>query len=375
MTLKYNNLLVIIFIVSYHIGLLVLMPIYIIMYGFNLGIFMSGIVLFCLCALSITAGYHRLYSHKTYQLNKVAQIFLLFFGTLATQESVIKWAHDHRKHHMFVDTDKDPYSIKKGFWYAHILWLFENRQSFDSELVKDLSSLKILQFQNKYYVYLLVLFNLFVILTFAFIFKDLFGAFVFVFLMRLFLTHHITWFINSIAHTFGSKSFSKEHSAVDNWFVAFLTFGEGYHNYHHTFSSDYRNGVRWYQYDPTKVLIWCLSKLGLAKDLRTFDYFTIKRKTISEERRILIEKIKNRASAKYEFLESKIEQLSLKLNDEIIRIKQSREEYKLLKKSRVEKQTLEGIRLKINELKKSYKSDFKEWRRLYRGILRMPQIG
>ena len=112
---------------------------------------------------------------------------------------------------------------------------------------------------------------------------------------RLMVSHHLTWFINSLAHYWGEQTYSKEHSAVDNFVIAILTVGEGYHNFHHTFPADYRNGVRWYHFDPTKWTIWILSKVGLAADLRRFDSFRIKRRLLTEDRRLLIYSLRERA--------------------------------------------------------------------------------
>ena len=255
------------FIISYHILLFSLLPIYIVMASPSIAIIITAIVLGAITSLGITAGYHRYFAHRSYNLNKIGEIIVMGLGALSVQGSALQWVYDHRLHHRYVDTEKDPYSIKKGFWYAHMGWLFKKNKDIDPVVVPDLIKNKIIMFQHKYYGWLVLATNLAVVIVGGIIFKGLLGAFVLLFLARLFCTHHTTWFINSWAHTIGDKPYSQEHSAVNNAVLAFFTFGEGYHNYHHTFPSDYRNGVRWYQYDPTKILIWILSKIGVAQKL------------------------------------------------------------------------------------------------------------
>jgi stearoyl-CoA desaturase (delta-9 desaturase) len=228
----------------------------------------TSIVLIYLTGLGVTMGYHRLYSHNAYKINPVVETIVLFFGTMGTQGSVLRWSFDHRYHHAFVDTDKDPYSIKKGFWYAHFLWLLEKPKPIENKIVADLLKNPLLRFQHRFYGLLMFGINLLVTLFFGWYYNDYLGAFLFVWIVRMFFLHHFTWFINSLAHTWGDRPFCESLSAVDNYLISLLTWGEGYHNYHHTFGYDYRNGVRWYHYDPTKWLIWTLSKLGLATRLK-----------------------------------------------------------------------------------------------------------
>ena len=217
--------------------------------------------------LAITAGYHRLYAHRAYDARPVFEWAVLLASTLAFQWSALVWSHDHRLHHNHVDTDKDPYSVKKGFWHAHMLWLFTYRREFDTALVADLLRNPRVVFQDRYYLALAVGVNA-VVLGLACLFMHPLAALWAVVLLRIFAVHHCTWFINSLAHVWGSRTYARELSAVDNAVLAFLTFGEGYHNYHHSFQHDYRNGVKPWQWDPTKWAIWTLSKLGLVSELR-----------------------------------------------------------------------------------------------------------
>ena len=347
-----------IFIISYHALLLLLLPLYLVSGLPSLGILITLVMLFALSGLAITAGYHRLYAHKTYKLNKVVESILLFFGTLAVEGSALTWVHDHRNHHKYVDTEKDPYSIKKGFWFAHWGWLFKKPKPLDMSLVKDLEKNWLFKFQHNHYLLLMTLTNTLVIVSFGLLFKDFLGAFVFLFLVRLFTLHHATWFINSLAHTWGSKFYSKEQSAADNWLIAFATFGEGYHNYHHVFPSDYRNGLRWYHFDPAKLFIYGLHKIGLTKNLKKMPSSVIKKRLVLEDKKLVLAKLKIAGKERLQQFETKIHQLSERLHKNLSKIQAKVEKYKTLKRGKTRKQQL---LLEIKELRKNVKVDWKAW--------------
>ncbi len=350
------------FIIIYHALLAILLPIYLYIRIPSTGLVISTLVLAFICGLSITTTYHRSYSHGAYKLNKAVQATLLFFATLATQGSAIRWSHDHRIHHRYVDTDKDPYSIKKGFWYAHIGWLFEKGQPIDKELVADLTKNKMLVWQDKYYGLLLTIANTITFITFGIIFNDYLGSFVFGFLLRTFIVQHVTWFINSLAHTLGTQNFSTEMSAVDNYFIAFFTWGEGYHNYHHTFSSDYRNGIKWYHFDPTKWLVWSLSKIGLATNLIKINQYTISKKMVHENKRFLIDRIRQSMTANKEALEAKVNEYSERLNNNLETIKKMKQSLK--QRHNLQKEKIVHLKLEMKQKMKSLKRDWKTWCKL-----------
>ncbi|MFY7842495.1 MAG: acyl-CoA desaturase [Rhabdochlamydiaceae bacterium] len=256
-------------IMSYQILLVILFPFYVI-YGPPLSwkMILYAVFLYCASMMSITAGYHRLYSHKSYKTNKWIEFPLIFFGSMAGQGSALRWAFDHRNHHAFSDTEKDLYSIKKGFWHAHFLWLCLPSPPIEPKFVQDLMKNRLVMSQHKYINLWMIGTNLLMTILGAWLFNDYVGALFIAFGLRLALGHHCTFFINSLAHTKGSRPFGKTESAVDNYFISFVTFGEGFHNFHHTFPNDYRNGIRWFDFDPTKWLVWLLKKVGLAKDLK-----------------------------------------------------------------------------------------------------------
>ncbi|HCT72945.1 MULTISPECIES: fatty acid desaturase [Psychrobacter] len=229
--------------------------------------------------ISITAGYHRLLSHRAYKAHPLVKNFLLLGSTLAVQGSAFDWVSGHRTHHRHVDDRmEDPYSAQRGFFFSHIGWMLRSYPSgrFDYKNIPDLTKDKVLQIQHKYYGLWVLATNVAMVAAVGWLVGDVWGTLVLAGLLRLVLTHHFTFFINSLCHMFGTRPYTDTNSARDNFFLAIFTWGEGYHNYHHFFQYDYRNGVKWWQYDPTKWLIVGLSKLGLTSELRTVDDTTIK---------------------------------------------------------------------------------------------------
>ncbi len=359
-----------VFISAYHLALLVALPAYMLSTTPSVALLALTCVLWVATLISITTGYHRLYSHVTYKTRSAPELFFLFFGTVAGQGSALKWSHDHRLHHRHVDTDKDPYGTPKGFWHSHMLWLFWEQPAWQERIVKDLAANPLVAFQHRYYGQLFVLSNILIVVVAGFVFGDFFGAFVFLFLLRLFLGHHCTWFINSIAHIWGSKPFSSEHSAVNNAIISFLTFGEGYHNYHHTFAGDYRNGVRWYQFDPSKWLIWTLSKVGLASRLRRINTLTIKKRLLIADRRLLLEHLEGIVHAETEQLVERIEQISNAVTQKLSDLKKTTDRYKQLKGQAAEAE-LKALKMRIAVYKRGLSEDMHAWKQLCNSVLRI----
>ena len=219
--------------------------------------------------LSITAGYHRLFSHRAYSASAPVRLLFALFGAAAWQSSIITWSAHHRFHHRHVDTDDDPYNATRGFWHSHMGWLLvAGAKHDDLSNVPDLWKDPICAWQHRHWIAIAVTVNLAVTVGLGVMTGHMMGMVVFALLLRVLLLHHFTWLINSAAHTWGTQPWSKGHSARDSWPLSLLTFGEGYHNYHHTFQADYRNGPLWYNIDPSKWLIWGLARVGLAANLR-----------------------------------------------------------------------------------------------------------
>lgn len=228
--------------------------------------------------LSITVGYHRLWSHRTYQAHPIVKWFLLIGGTMAVQGSVFDWCAGHRIHHRHVDDIyQDPYSAKRGFWFSHIGWMLRNYPSgnYDYKNIPDLKADPVLVAQDKYYALWILLANIGLPALAGWLVGDIAGTLVLAGLLRLVLSHHFTFFINSLCHMFGTRPYTDTNTARDNPILALFTWGEGYHNYHHYFQYDYRNGVKWWQYDPSKWIIYGLSKIGLTWDLKRVPDVTI----------------------------------------------------------------------------------------------------
>ncbi len=293
------------FLLGYHLVLLIALPLYLVFFTPSAALLIITFVMLCATMMSVTVGYHRLYSHRTFDASPIVEWVLLLFGTASLQGSIIKWSHDHRLHHKHVDGDKDPYGIQHGFWFAHMFWLFERQAPVNPSIVKDLFAKPLLKSQHEHYYAWAWSVNIALTIGVGLAIGDVLGAVIFVFLLRLFMAHHGTWFINSAAHMWGVKPYSTEHSAVNNFIIAFLTFGEGYHNYHHTFAGDYRNGVRWWQFDPSKHIIWLLSKVGLTRNLKRVNDLTIKKRLVMADRNLMLEHIGEVAQANLEFLKAR----------------------------------------------------------------------
>jgi stearoyl-CoA desaturase (delta-9 desaturase) len=241
--------------------------------------------------LSITAGYHRLFAHQSYQAKWPLQLFLVLLGSMTFEGSVFEWSTDHRRHHRYTDTDRDPYNIKNGFWYAHIGWLFtlnENKRDFSN--IKDLQKSRLLRFQHRYYTIICVTTGFIFPMAIASLWGAPFAGLIIAGALRVSLVHHATFCINSLCHILGKRNYSDKISARDNWFSALVTFGEGYHNYHHQFPLDYRNGVRFYHYDPTKWLVYVLSYLGLTSNLHRVPKYRIIQARIETHKNLMAAK-------------------------------------------------------------------------------------
>lgn len=288
-------------------------PWYLISAGFSWSLLIAFVVLAIYAGISITAGYHRLWSHRAYEAHWSVRLLFALGGALALQNSALHWSSDHREHHKHVDHDeKDPYSISRGFWFAHIGWMlreYHEHRYNDYSNVKDLQKDKIVMWQHKYYLPLTLFMNIGVPLIIGFAIGHVWGAVLFAGFLRIVVGHHTTFFINSLAHIWGKQTYTDKNSARDNGFLAFLTYGEGYHNFHHIFSGDYRNGIRWYHFDPSKWLIKTFAWLGLAKNLKKAKPYQIKKarlemaiKRLSTRQSTMAQRLREKLEAQYDAL-------------------------------------------------------------------------
>ena len=225
-------------------------------------------VWFLFCAFGITGGYHRLFAHCAYQAAAPLRAFYLLFGAASVQNSALKWSSDHRRHHTYTDEDRDPYNINKGFWWAHIGWVLCKAEDSEIKGVDDLKKDKLVMLQHRFYVPIAILMGVGIPAAIGMLWGDPLGAFLVAGFLRLVVQWHATFAVNSVAHCIGSRPFCKNTTARNSFVTAFITMGEGYHNFHHRFQLDYRNGVRWFHFDPTKWFVWTLSKVGGTWGLR-----------------------------------------------------------------------------------------------------------
>ncbi|KXI24300.1 acyl-CoA desaturase [Photobacterium sanguinicancri] len=342
-------------------------PLYAYYVGFDWAQCLMLLLAFSYCGLSITAGYHRLWSHKAYEANRFLKVIFAIGGAFALQNSILHWSSDHRVHHRHVDNnDKDPYSAKRGFFYSHIGWMLREYQASrytDYSNCRDLQKDNIVMWQHRNYAWLALVTNFGIPLLFGLIHGDVFGALLLVGVVRLVLSHHTTFFINSLAHIWGSQPYTDKNTARDNGFLAFLTFGEGYHNYHHIFENDYRNGIRWWQFDPTKWLIKGCSLLGMAKNLRTCPDDRIEKARATMLLKTLQTKLADAPNnqARLERLEEEYEALMLKISDYYSAQKRMLE----LRKARLVKhyENFEFVQ-QYEQMKSRLEAQRKEWKLL-----------
>lgn len=263
-------------------------------YGFSAWAWGFFALFLILNGIGIGSGYHRLWSHRAYQAHPALKVFLAIFGGMALQNSVLIWCARHRLHHRDVDdNDKDPYSIGRGFWFAHVGWMVRDYASsaVDYSVIRDLERDPVVAWQDRWYVALALLTNIGLPMLLGLMVGDFWGVFLLAGVLRLVVNHHVTFFINSLAHMWGNQPYTDENSAKDNWFLAMITYGEGYHNYHHMFQNDYRNGHRWWHIDMNKWFISMCAALGLAKNLTRTPQFKILRARLNMEFKVAREKL------------------------------------------------------------------------------------
>ncbi|NEZ05019.1 acyl-CoA desaturase [Wenzhouxiangella sp. XN201] len=280
----------VIYFAAVHVLALVVAPLWGILVGFSAWSWLAAGLIWLFSGLSITAGYHRLWSHRSYEAAWPLKLFFLIFGTFSLQNSVLVWCARHRVHHRFVDdVERDPHSIRTSFWHAHIGWMLRHWPSseVDFEQVWDLERDPLVKWQHRHYWTLTWLLNLGVPVMLGLLVGDLVGMVLLAGAVRLVFSQHCTFFINSLAHSWGKRHYSNENSSRDNGWLALLTWGEGYHNFHHTFQADYRNGTRWWHFDPGKWLIAACSSVGLADRLKRTPTFKIRRARVQKQFREL----------------------------------------------------------------------------------------
>lgn len=229
----------------------------------------------------VTVGFHRLFTHKSFKPNRAVKVALAAMGSMAIQGPVVRWVADHRKHHKFSDRDGDPHSpwkygtsvraLWKGFWHAHMMWLFDEEQTpqrkYAPDLMKDPDLVRI---SRNFWVFVLVSLLLPPVLggLISWSWQGALTAFFWGSLVRISLLHHVTWAINSICHTIGERPFVSRDKSANVWWLAVPSGGESWHNLHHADPTCARHGVMRGQVDTSARIIWALEKLGWVDDVR-----------------------------------------------------------------------------------------------------------
>ncbi len=215
----------------------------------------------------VTAGYHRYFAHRSFKLDRFSQFLLAFLAQTSAQMSVLWWAAHHRTHHRYSDTEKDIHSpVQKSLWWSHMGWLLDGRStSYDSRITQDFAKFPELRLLDKYHRVPAILFGATVFALGGF------PAFVWGFVVSTVLLWHGTFTINSLSHVWGTQPFDTGDQSRNNFLLALITLGEGWHNNHHKFMSSVRQGLRWWEIDISYYVLRILGLIGIARELRTPD--------------------------------------------------------------------------------------------------------
>ncbi|XP_074278927.1 palmitoyl-monogalactosyldiacylglycerol delta-7 desaturase, chloroplastic-like [Silene latifolia] len=250
-------------------------------FNFNWGAFWVAVVLHVLTGmLGVTLSFHRNLTHRSCQLVKWLEYLFAYFGCLALQGDPIGWVRTHRYHHKFTDTKRDPHSPLEGFWYSHINWIFDTtvlaEKRCGSCIVKDLEIQKFYKFMRSTYLLHHIALGLLLYRL---------GGFPYVVWgmgVRTACSFHATFSVNSVCHVWGNQAWNTGDLSKNNWWVALLTGGEGWHNNHHAFEYSARHGLEWWQVDLTYYTIKLLEAIGLAKDVKLPTLAHIQRMSINK---------------------------------------------------------------------------------------------
>ena len=261
-----------------------LASLYLLWGGFVTGLDLAILaVMYAAVGFGVTIGFHRMLTHRSFDAKPWVRATFAILGSMSVQGAVIHWVADHRKHHTFTDEEGDPHSphthsgegvrgVLTGLWHSHMGWLFEDQRSSASRFAPDLKKDPLIRRIDRLFP-LWVLLGLAIpfVLGFALSGGSLFAgftAFVWAGLVRVFLLHHATWSVNSICHMYGRQTFESEDEARDNWAVAMVSLGEGWHHSHHAFPTSARHGLNPKQLDPSYRVIKALERLGLVWNVK-----------------------------------------------------------------------------------------------------------
>jgi len=243
------------------------------------------IALYAMTALGITAGAHRLWTHRSYHAKLPLRIFLAMCNSMAFQNDIIEWSRDHRVHHKYSETDADPHNAKRGFFFAHCGWLMVRKHPAVKEKgrkidMSDLLNDPVCAFQRKVYLpsVVLICFVLPSVLPWYLWGESLWVAYFVCAVLRYTLVLNATWLVNSAAHMWGNRPYDEHINPAENMFVTVGAMGEGFHNYHHTFPSDYSTSEFGMRLNLTTLFIDAMAWLGLADQRRKMGAETVERR-------------------------------------------------------------------------------------------------
>ena len=219
------------------------------------------VTMYSLVALGVTVGFHRMLTHRSFRPHPVVKCVLLILGSMSWEGPALEWAATHIKHHAQADREGDPHSPVEGFFHAHIGWIFNDHTADPNMYCRNLVKDPMVTFISRTFLLWAVL-SLLIPFALGGWTGLLWGG-----LVRMFLTHHVTWSVNSVCHTFGKREFETNDQSRNEWVVGLLAFGEGWHNNHHAFPRSAFHGLHWWQFDLSAYLIWTFERLGLAHDV------------------------------------------------------------------------------------------------------------
>lgn len=234
-----------------------------------------ALVLYLVRGFGVTAGYHRLLAHRSFRTSRPVQFLLALAGSLATQGGPLWWVAHHRSHHRYTETDKDIHSPRtQGFWRSHIGWMM-SAESFreNGANARDLYRIPELKFLQQHYAWIALGQGVAIYLLgegLAALGAETSGLqmLVWAYFIATVALWHATFMVNSVCHLWGNRPFDADDTSTNNWLVALLALGEGWHNNHHKFAYSARHGLEWWQFDLTWVLLRGMEKLGLVSELR-----------------------------------------------------------------------------------------------------------
>lgn len=231
--------------------------------GVTLGAAIACAALYFVRMFAVTAGYHRYFSHRTFRTSRPFQFILAVLAQTSAQKGVLWWAAHHRRHHKHSDELQDPHSpVQRGFWYAHVGWIFDHTGETDERMVRDLLRYPELRWLNRYYLVPPTVLALLLLATLGW------SGFFVGFMLSTVLLWHGTFVINSLAHVIGRRRFATKDESRNSLILALITLGEGWHNNHHRYPGSTRQGFRWWEIDVTYYVLRALQALRIVWDLR-----------------------------------------------------------------------------------------------------------